>query len=62
MLTEEELMKRARREYSKRYREENKEKINEYYRNYREKNREKIREINRRHWLKKAQEMGIGSK
>ena len=49
-----EQIKVIKREYYKKYRENNKDKINEYQRQYRANNKDKVKEYNKNYWLKKA--------
>ena len=43
-----------KREYYKKYRDKNKDKINAYQRQYRADNKEKVKQYNKTYWLKKA--------
>jgi len=52
----EELAKEKRREYHRKWREENRERINEYARKWRKKNPDKVKEYNQRYWENKALE------
>lgn len=52
----EEMAREQQREYMRRWRRENKDKVNAYMRKYRKENPEKIAEINKRYWKKKALE------
>lgn len=45
-----------RREYQRKYRKENIEKIREYQRKYRAEHKEKVKEYNKKYWLKKAKQ------
>lgn len=46
----------ARADYMKRYRKDNKERINEYRKEWAKKNPDKIREYACRHWQRKAEQ------
>ena len=46
--------KEIKAEYFKKYREENKDKLNEYQRQYRANHKEKVKQYNQTYWLKKA--------
>lgn len=50
------IIKDAKREYYKKYREQNKDKLNQYQREYREQNKDKIKEYNYNYWLRKAEQ------
>lgn len=52
-----EIIKKAQREYYKKYRDANKDKINEYQREYRAKNKDKVKQYNQTYWLKKAKQI-----
>lgn len=56
VLTDDEKVNAARREYQREYRKKNKKRIREYHAQWRAENREKITEANRRHWVKKFDE------
>lgn len=43
-----------KRDYYKKYRDKNKDKINDYQRNYRANNKDKVKQYNKTYWLKKA--------
>ncbi len=58
-MNKDEIIKKAKREYSRRYREKNRQKIREYNRQYRREHKEQRDEYNRRYWLKKARQYGI---
>lgn len=45
----------AKREYNRRYKKENREKINEYQRQYRLDHKEKIKEYQEKYWNKRSQ-------
>lgn len=45
----------ARREYYRKYQQENRERLNAYQRQWRAKNADKVREYNKRYWEKKIQ-------
>jgi DnaJ-domain-containing protein 1 len=49
----------AKREYARKWKEQNRDKVNAYHKKWREKpeNKKKIQEYNERYWTKKAQEM-----
>jgi len=49
--------KKARREYMRKYREKNRERINKTKREWARNNPEKIKEYTVRHWEKQAQEL-----
>ena len=49
-----EIIKQVKREYFKKYRDANKDKINAYQREYRASNKEKVKQYNQKYWLKKA--------
>lgn len=49
-----EQIKKAQKEYYKKYRLENKDKINKRQREYRAKNKDKVKQYNNTYWLKKA--------
>ncbi|MCC5910157.1 MAG: hypothetical protein JJT76_06935 [Clostridiaceae bacterium] len=49
----------VKKEYYRKYREENKEKLNEYKRQWRAENPEKTREYNQRYWERKAACIGV---
>lgn len=51
--------KQARREYQKKYKRQNAERINAYNRAWRKANPEKTRQYNERYWNKKASEKNI---
>jgi hypothetical protein len=51
--------KAAKREYMRKYREKNRERMNETHRAWRKSNRHKIEEYNERFWNKKAKEMQV---
>lgn len=46
----------ARREYKKRWRQENRARVNEYAREWRSRNPEKVREYQAKYWQRVAQE------
>ena len=50
-----------RREYYKKYREENKERIDNNHKSWRQKNKEKLKQYNENYWNKKANELKIKS-
>ena len=52
----EELAKEKRREYHRKWREENRERINEYARKWREENPDKVKKYNENYWKRKALE------
>lgn len=47
-------IKKLKREYYKKYRDANKDKLNAYQRQYRADNKEKVKQYNKKYWLKKA--------
>lgn len=47
-------VKQIKRDYYKKYRDANKDKLNQYQREYRAKNKDKVKEYNNNYWLKKA--------
>ncbi len=49
-----EQIKQLKRDYYKKYRDANKDKINEYQRQYRANNKDKVKQYNQTYWLKKA--------
>jgi len=53
---EEELIRHAKAEYMRAWRQKNREKVLAYNREWRKRNKDKVREYNRRYWLKKAKE------
>jgi kynurenine formamidase len=53
---EEELIRRAKAEYMRAWRQRNREKVLAYNREWRKQNKDKVKEYNRRYWLKKARE------
>lgn len=57
MLTQEEKIRKAKREYMRKYREKNKEKVNKLNREWRKANPEKVKEYQERFWEKKAKEL-----
>lgn len=58
MLMSEEA-KKARREYMKKWREENKDHVRKYNQRYRKENPDKIAAAQERYWLKKYQEQVV---
>lgn len=52
-----EKAKMAKREYARKWRSANKEKVREYNKKYRENNKQKVKESNERYWEKKAAEL-----
>jgi len=48
------LIRNAKREYKRAWREKNREHLRQYYREYRKRNKEKIAEQNKKCWLRKA--------
>jgi len=50
-------VKKAKRQYQKKWRENNKEHLRKYYQEYRKNNPEKYKEYQRRYWEKKAKEL-----
>lgn len=55
MISTEDAIRKAKREYARRYREKNREKIREYERAWHKSHPGKQREYTARFWLKKAQ-------
>jgi hypothetical protein len=51
--------KKARREYMKKWREENKDHVRKYNQRYRKENPDKIAAAQERYWLKKYQEQVV---
>jgi hypothetical protein len=51
---------KARREYQRQWREQNKKRVNEYMKNWRENNRDKVQNYNESYWMKKARESVVG--
>lgn len=49
-----EQVKEIKRDYYKKYRDANKDKLNEYQRQYRANNKDKVKQYNKTYWLKKA--------
>lgn len=49
-----EQVKEVKRDYYKKYRDANKDKLNEYQRQYRANNKDKVKQYNKTYWLKKA--------
>ena len=49
-----EQIKEIKRDYYKKYRDANKDKLNEYQRQYRANNKDKVKQYNKTYWLKKA--------
>lgn len=43
-----------KREYYKKYRDANKDKLNQYQREYRANNKDKVKQYNQNYWIKKA--------
>ena len=50
-------IQKLKREYYKKYRDANKDKINQYQREYRQKNKDKVRQYNKTYWLKQVQKI-----
>lgn len=48
---------KLRREYNRKYREENKESINKRQNEWRRANRDKVKQYNKNYWTKKAREL-----
>ena len=44
----------VKRDYYKKYREDNKDKLNKYQREYRANNKDKVKQYNQNYWSKKA--------
>lgn len=55
-----ELAKEARREYCRRYRAANREKMNAYQRTWKQNNPDKVKAAQERYWTKKAAEAAKG--
>lgn len=55
-----EKAKAAKREYFRKYREANREKVNEYQRKWKKQNPEKAKAAQERYWTKKAAEAEEG--
>ncbi len=55
-MTGKEELKRYQREYQRKYRQENREKLNAYAREWRKSNPDKMRAIAERYWAKKEHE------
>ena len=53
-MDKQDLIKKLKREYYKKYRDANKDKLNKYQREYRANNKEKVKQYNKTYWLKKA--------
>lgn len=53
-MDKQEQIKILKREYFKKYRDANKDKINAYQRKYRADNKDKVKQYNQTYWLKKA--------
>ena len=49
-----EQVKEIKRNYYKKYRDANKDKINDYQMQYRANNKDKVKQYNQTYWLKKA--------
>lgn len=49
-----EQLKKTKRDYYKKYRDANKDKLNAYQRQYRADNKDKVKQYNHTYWLKKA--------
>ena len=47
-------VKQVKREYFKKYRDKNKEKLNKYQREYRASNKDKVKEYNKNYWIKRV--------
>ena len=54
-----ELIKKAQREYFRKWNAENKEHRKAYLKKWRTENKDKLSEYNRNYWLKKAKELNI---
>lgn len=48
------LIKKVKRDYYKKYREDNKDKLNKYQREYRANNKNRVKQYNQNYWIKKA--------
>jgi len=53
----EDIIKKAKNEYYKQYRDANKDKINAYQRQWRAEHKDKARQYFKRYWLKKAKQI-----
>lgn len=49
-----EQLKKVKRDYYKKYRDANKDKLNAYQRQYRADNKDKVKQYNQTYWIKKA--------
>ena len=49
-----EQVKEVKRDYYKKYRDANKDKLNAYQRQYRADNKDKVKQYNQTYWIKKA--------
>lgn len=49
-----EIIKQAKRDYYKKYRDANKDRLNEYQRKYRASNKDKVKQYNKTYWLKRV--------
>lgn len=56
------LIRNAKREYKRAWREKNREHLRQYYREYRKRNKEKIAEQNKKFWVRKALTMNTEDK
>lgn len=54
---ENQLAKKARREYMKKWRKDNKEKVNSYQKEWRKNNKDKVVGYQEKFWQKKAKEI-----
>lgn len=53
-MEQKELIKKLKQEYYKKYRQDNRDKINAYQREYRANNKDKVKQYNKTYWIKKA--------
>jgi len=53
-MDKQEQLKKVKRDYYKKYRDANKDKLNAYQRQYRADNKDKVKQYNHTYWLKKA--------
>lgn len=53
-MDKQEQIKQIKRDYYKKYRDDNKNKINEYQREYRKQHKDKVHQYSQTYWLKKA--------
>lgn len=53
-MDKQEQIKELKRDYYKKYRDANKDRLNAYQRKYRADNKDKVKQYNQTYWLKKA--------